>query len=185
MMKIAIGSTNPVKIEAVRQMAAQIWTAVDLCPVSVDSGVSAMPLTDAETLEGARQRAMASLTAVPLAQLGLGLEGGVQQMGDTLFLQGWVVAVDGNGRCGVGGCPRLTLPQSVAQRILAGAELGPLMDELTSQANMKQKEGAVGVFTNGLVKRQEAFAVAVAYALAPFVTPQFYFEIPQKREDTF
>jgi non-canonical (house-cleaning) NTP pyrophosphatase len=48
------------------------------------------------------------------------------------------------------------------------------MDELVGQQNVKQKGGAVGALTAGLVLRQETFAVAVAYALAPFVSPSFY-----------
>jgi non-canonical (house-cleaning) NTP pyrophosphatase len=48
------------------------------------------------------------------------------------------------------------------------------MDELLGQKNVKQKGGAVGALTAGLVLRQETFAVAVAYALAPFVSPKFY-----------
>jgi non-canonical (house-cleaning) NTP pyrophosphatase len=85
-----------------------------------------------------------------------------------------VVAVDGQGREGVGGGARLPLPSSIARRVLAGAELGPVMDEILGQKNVKQKGGAVGALTAGLVLREDTFALAVAYALAPFVSPRFY-----------
>jgi len=62
----------------------------------------------------------------------------------------------------------------IAERILAGEELGPVMDELLNDRNVKKKGGAVGALTAGLVPRREAFAIAVAYALAPFVAPGFY-----------
>jgi non-canonical (house-cleaning) NTP pyrophosphatase len=90
------------------------------------------------------------------------------------LLQGWVVIVDGAGGEGIGGAGRLPLPATIAARILAGEELGPLMDELSGESNVKQKGGAVGTLTGGLVPRQVAFALAVAYALAPFVAPTFY-----------
>ena len=48
------------------------------------------------------------------------------------------------------------------------------MAELLGQDNVKRKGGAVGALTGGLVLRQETFAIAVAYALAPFVAPRFY-----------
>jgi inosine/xanthosine triphosphatase len=48
------------------------------------------------------------------------------------------------------------------------------MDELLGEENIKQKGGAVGALTAGLVQREQAFALAVAYALAPFVAPHFY-----------
>lgn len=172
-MKIAVGSTNPVKVEAVRLVAAKIWPEVVVVPTAVPSGVSEMPMSDAECIVGARNRALAAReTAV--ADFGIGLEGGVAQESFGLTLVGWVVLVGSNGRESIGGCPRLPLPPRIAQRVLAGEELGPIMDSLVGQQDVKKKGGAVGTLTNGLVMRQEAFATAVAYAFAPFVTPHFY-----------
>lgn len=172
-MKIAIGSTNPAKVTAVRSVVEDVWPGAELYPVDVTSGVSAMPLSDDECLVGARNRALGARRAVD-ANLGIGLEGGVHRDSVGLVLLGWVVVVDGNGREGVGGGARLPLPARIAERVLAGEELGPVMDELLGQRNVKQKGGAVGALTNGLVLRSETFAIAVAYALAPFVSPQFY-----------
>lgn len=171
--KIAVGSTNPVKVDAVRTIIERAWPGAEVFPVEVDPGVSAMPMSDAECIAGARNRANQALL-LPGAELGVGLEGGVNQDPDGLMLLGWVVVVDGDGREGVGGGARLPLPAHIARRVLLGEELGPLMDELLGQTNVKQRGGAVGALTNGLVLRRETFAVAVAYALAPFVTPQFY-----------
>lgn len=172
-MIIAVGSTNPVKLSAVRSVVDRVWPDAGLIAVVVPSGVPAMPMTDADCLAGARNRARAA-QATTGADLGVGLEGGVNPEPSGLMLLGWVVAVDGDGREGVGGGARLPLPAVIADRILAGAELGPVMDELLGQENVKQKGGAVGALTAGLVLRQETFAVAVAYALAPFVSPGFY-----------
>jgi inosine/xanthosine triphosphatase len=172
-MKVAVGSTNPVKVTAVRTVVERIWPDADIVSVSVPSGVSAMPMSDEESLAGARNRALAARIQMD-AHMGLGLEGGVHQDSFGLVLHGWVVAVDGNGREGIGGGARLPLPDHIARRVLAGEELGPIMDELLNDTNVKQKGGAVGALTAGLVMRQETFAIAVAYALAPFVTPDLY-----------
>ncbi|MCI0397785.1 MAG: inosine/xanthosine triphosphatase [Chloroflexi bacterium] len=120
-----------------------------------------------------RHRATAARRAAS-ADLGVGLEGGVNHEPAGLVLTGWVVVVDSNGREGVGGAGRLPLPPLIARRVAAGEELGPLMDELLSEDNVKQKGGAVGALTAGLATRGQAFALAVAYALAPFVSPHFY-----------
>jgi inosine/xanthosine triphosphatase len=172
-MKIAVGSKNPVKVTAVHTTASRIWPQVEVMGIDVPSGVRAMPLSDAETRNGAENRARAALTALH-ADLGIGLEGGVTQSADGLLLLGWVVAVDGNGRCGVGGAARLPLPDHIAERVLAGEELGHVMDDVLNDHNVKQKGGAVGALTAGLVLRQETFAIGVAYALAPFVSSQLY-----------
>ncbi|MFQ5434085.1 MAG: inosine/xanthosine triphosphatase [Anaerolineae bacterium] len=172
-MKIAVGSTNPVKVTAVRQVTLKKWPDADVTAVNVPSGVSEMPMSDAEAISGARNRALAAKAALG-ADLGVGLEGGVQLDDGRLLLGGWVVVVDGNGREGIGGAGRLPLPPIIANRVLAGEELGPVMDDLVADHNTKQKAGAVGLLTAGLAPRADAFALGVAYALAPFVSPDFY-----------
>lgn len=175
-MKIAVGSLNPVKVTAVTDIFLRVWPEAEIVPVSVPSGVSAMPLTDAETLAGARNRAVAARAALD-ADFGVGLEGGVHPEPFGLALQGWVVVVAGNGREGIGGAARIPLPAYIAQRVQNGEELGHVMDDVLGDHNTKQKGGAVGALTGGLVMRQETFALAVAYALAPFVSPELYEKI--------
>lgn len=172
-MKIAVGSTNPVKVAAVRTMAQRVWPEAEVVAVKVPSGVSSMPMSDEETLTGARNRAQAARQAVNAA-LGVGLEGGVHPEPFGLALHGWVVIVDGNGREGIGGGARIPLPKAIAQRVLAGEELGNVMDDVLNDHNVKQKGGAVGALTGGLVMREETFAVAVAYALSPFIVPELH-----------
>lgn len=172
-MKIAVGSTNPVKVTAVRQTISRIWPKAEIIPVAVSSGVSEMPMTDEETRTGARNRALAARDVLD-ADFGVGLEGGVQPEPFGLTLHGWVVVVTRDGRTGIGGGGRLPLPEHIAQKVLAGQELGHVMDEVLGDHNTKQKGGAVGALTNGLVLRGETFALAVAYAFSPFVSPQLY-----------
>jgi inosine/xanthosine triphosphatase len=171
--QIAIGSKNPVKIGAVQMIIDRVWPAADLISVNTPSGVSTMPMSDAECLSGARQRASAALEMTG-ADLAIGLEGGVNPEPEGLMLLGWVVAMAPDGREGVAVTARLPLPPTIAGRVLSGEELGPVMDDLLNRSNTKQQGGAVGALTGGIILRKEAFATAVAYALAPFVTPRFY-----------
>lgn len=172
-MKVAVGSLNPVKITAVSTIFHRVWPEAEIVPVSVPTGVRAMPMTDEETIAGAHNRAIAARDELK-ADFGIGLEGGVHPEPFGLVLQGWVVIVDCDGRDGIGGCPRLQLPEHIAQRVKAGEELGDVMDDLLNDHNIKQKGGAVGALTNNIMVRGEAFATAVAYALAPFVSPDLY-----------
>ena len=172
-MKIAVGSLNPVKIEAVRSVVLRAWPEGQIEGASVPSGVSDMPMSDEEMITGARNRAIAVRDLLE-ADFGLGLEGGLHQESFGWTLQGWVVVVAKDGRSSVGGGARIPVSDAIAQRVLAGKELGDVMDELLQDKNIKQKGGAVAAFTGSLVSRKEAFAQSVAYALAPFVAPQFY-----------
>ncbi|MDR5673173.1 DUF84 family protein, partial [Halalkaliarchaeum sp. AArc-GB] len=57
----------------------------------------------------------------------------------------------------------------IADRIDAGEELGPVMDDVLGTSEIAKKQGAAGVFTGGRVDRAEALSQAVAGALGPFV----------------
>ena len=77
-MKIAVGSPNPVKVAAARSVIERVWPGATIASVTVPSGVRVMPLSDAECLEGARNRALAA-QQVAQADLGIGIEGGVHE----------------------------------------------------------------------------------------------------------
>ena len=172
-MKIAVGSTNPTKLKAVRAAVRRVWPQAEIVGVNVPSGVSAMPLSDPECLAGARRRAHAARVALA-AEVGVGLEGGVNEEPAGLMLAGWVVVAHEDGREGVACTAKLPLPPRIAARIRAGEELGPVMDEVLNAANTRQHGGAIGALTGGLVPRDQAFAMAVIYALAPFVAAHLY-----------
>ncbi len=173
-MKIAIGTENPAKIAAVRTVIRRVWPDAELAPMAVNSGVPAMPMSDATCLAGALTRARAAREQAG-ATIGVGMEGGVQADPAGLLLVGWAAVVDDRGREGFGGTARLPLPAAIAERILAGEELGPVMDDLLGEQKSNHRGGAVGTLTAGLVLRSQAFEMAVAFALAPFVAAEFYY----------
>src|SRR5262245_291940 len=76
-LSIAIGSLNPVKINAVRSALVRARISADVRGVDVPSGVSAMPIGFAETMSGAQQRA-ALARATFGTDWGVGMEGGVE-----------------------------------------------------------------------------------------------------------
>jgi inosine/xanthosine triphosphatase len=173
MIHIAIGSTNPVKAAAVQAVVSQIWPAYEVFALEVDTGVPLMPMSDAQCIAGARNRARAALRRHP-ADFGVGIEGGVHAQPEGMMLTAWAVVVDAAGGEGIGGGGRLPLPANIAARIHAGEELGPLMDRVLGETDVRRKGGAVGALTAGLFSRTEALAVAVAYAMAPFLAPELY-----------
>ena len=172
-MKVAVGSINPAKLEAVRAAILRVWPQAEVQGVEVPSGVSEMPMSDAECLVGARNRALAARQAIA-ADLGVGLEGGVQRDGSMLLLVGWVALNAADGREGLAGTARLPLPQAIAARVAAGEQLGLVMDDLLDEHKSNYRGGAVGALTGGLVMRADAFAMAVSYALGPFVAGELY-----------
>jgi inosine/xanthosine triphosphatase len=163
---VAVGSGNPVKRDAVQRALPD--ATVDAVPV--ESGVSEQPWGTEETIEGAHTRAERALGDD--YDLGVGLEGGVVERADGLFLVMWAVATDGD-QTEVAAGPRLRLPDDVASRLHDGAELGPVMDDLLDTSGVAENQGAAGVLTAGMTDRTEALRTAVAGALGPFVTEHY------------
>lgn len=186
-MKVVVGSKNPVKVGAVEEGFRRYYPALDVVGVDVQSGVSVQPMSEKETINGARQRAYAALALDKAADYGVGLEGGVTELDPTspnwsgtrggrgrLFECAWVAIVDRKGVEGLAGGLYFELPEKIATKIRAGGELGPLMDEFTGQANVKQGQGAIGIFTKGQLDRKQAYVQIVLSALIKFVSPEWY-----------
>ncbi len=174
MKRVAVGSTNPVKIGAVRAVMMSRWPDVNVEGVAVASTVSDQPFGDDETIRGAIARAIAARDAFG-ADVGVGIEGGVVEHADCIMRTcAWAAVVDASGKQGVGGSLAMQLPSDVARLIREGTELGHAMDRLVGAHDTKRGAGAVGILTDGMVDRQRAYEVLVMYALAPFVTPTLY-----------
>lgn len=171
-MRVAVGSTNPVKRDATAAAFASIAGAT-VEAVDVDSGVSDQPIGHEETVAGAETRARRALAAGDYA-LGVGIEGGAARFDgiDGRYLIMWAAVTDGE-TVGRGAGPSLRLPEDLAVRIEGGEELGPVMDDVFDLENVKEKEGAAGVLTGNVVDRETALTTAVAGALGPFVTDAY------------
>lgn len=169
--RIAVGSLNPVKVGAARAVIHRLWADTEVTGVAAASGVPDQPWGDDETIRGARTRARAAREALD-ADAGIGIEGGVvAEPNGAVRTCAWAVVVTRDGREGVGGSLSMPLPARVAALVREGMELGHAMDAVTGEHNVKQGLGAVGILTAGLVTRQQAYEVILAYAMGPLLTP--------------
>ncbi len=186
-MRIVVGSTNPVKIYAVREVFAEYFPGSEVVGVAVATGVSEQPISEAETIAGAKNRALAALNSDPASEYGVGLEGGVTEVDGELFECAWAAIITKNLKLknqnqneklknyeiGLGGGLYFEIPPKVAARIRAGEELGPIMEELM-RYDVKRNEGAIGVLTKGKLTRQAAYEQIVKSALVRFVSPEWF-----------
>ena len=171
--RAAIGSTNPAKVRAVEQALASLAPGCEVIALAVPSGVGHQPFGDGATRSGALERARSAL-ATSGADIGFGLEGGVELDGELVWLLSWVAAIDRSGREGYASGLRMLLPPKLAGGLRAGSELGALVDELFGVTDSKSASGAIGLLTAGAVSRTDAFADLVAMSLAPWIHPDHY-----------
>ncbi|HSD47169.1 MAG TPA: inosine/xanthosine triphosphatase [Pyrinomonadaceae bacterium] len=185
---IALGSDRAAKIMAVRASVARVaaidpeWANVNVVARRVETNAPAMPLTDWQLMEGARERALAvrdSLRSRRLeADIYVGLEGGFHSIsvgGEWhTFLRGWAYATNGE-RSAFGAAPSISVPQEIVKSVVQGRrELGVVIDEVTGARDIRSKQGAWGVLSRDLVTRSMSFELALIAAFAPFYNPKFY-----------
>lgn len=171
--KVVVGSGNPVKVTSVANVIRRVWPGAEVTGLEVPSGVRDQPRSDEEAIHGARNRVEAVLASSD-ADLAVGLEGAVVDTPLGMFLEGWAVVRDRQGREGIGSGGRILLPERIAAAVRAGHELGPVSDGVTGIQDIKRRQGTVGYLTRGLVTRTTAQEKTVAYALARFLRPEMY-----------
>lgn len=157
MLKVAIGSKNPAKIRSVREIVEPLGWEVD--GIDVPSDVSAQPFSDAETRKGAYNRGLACVNQG--YDIGIGLEGGVEDTEEGLFLCNWGALVTSEKDTYYASGAKILLPGEISSKVRSGMELGDVMAEYTNQKDIRKKEGAVGIFTAGRITRSDMFAHVV------------------------
>ncbi|XJZ26520.1 DUF84 family protein [Bacillota bacterium Lsc_1132] len=153
-MKVIIGSKNPAKIKAVKNAFQEKMT--ELISIDIPSGVNEQPFSDEETIQGAINRARNALKTGG-GDIGIGLEGGVQETNQGLMLCNWGALATSELDPFIAGGARVLLPEEIADRLRAGEELGPVMDDYAKKQNVRKTEGAIGIFTNGRINRADMF----------------------------
>ncbi len=174
-MLIAVGSTNPVKIEAARKAFQKLYKGKKnrVKGVEVTSSVSKQPMSDAECIKGAQTRAKIACK-LSNADYGVGIEGGLQKIGRRWFDCGWVVVVNKEGVEGIGSSIRMHTPPKMMRMVKKGLELGEVDDILFNMENSKQKLGHFGLMTDNLVPREKAYVDAVISAFSSFLHPEVF-----------
>lgn len=171
-MLVAVGSLNPLKLKTAELAFTRFWPNIEWVfqGSDISSGVSDQPMSDDEALRGARNRASRAIDALN-SDFGVGLEGGLQRIGNDWFNSGWVVVKHRAGTEGIGTTLRMMVPDYLMTYIHMGHELGTACDLVFQKSNSKQTQGHFGVMTNGLITRTSAFSDAIVAALSVFIQP--------------
>ena len=178
-MKVLVGSENPVKIEAAKEVFSKYFNRLSVTGVKVSSKVSGQPI-DEETFKGARNRALElkklSEKSNLKADFFVGIEGGITKLySKRWFASGVVCVIDKEGRIGYGLSPCFELPDIFIDKLLSGSELGEVMEQISGKDKIKQKEGAIGILSKGMMDRKALYINSLIAALVPFINKEIYF----------
>ncbi len=172
-MYFFVGSTNPVKLNAVRFAVQEYWPDAEVLGYEVESGVRTQPMTDEETQKGSMNRAKlaleAGMNAFPMLTstecLGIGLEGGVTPWNNELWSTVWAAVVDDTGQVFTSNGARMRIPNSIAQPILSGGEMGPVVAKIAGLADVRKKQGMIGIVTMNFVNRTSEYSAIAKLAI--------------------
>ncbi|MDN5369655.1 MAG: inosine/xanthosine triphosphatase [Shewanella sp.] len=173
-IRVVVGSTNPVKINAARTAVATLHPEADIhCEgVKAPSGVADQPMTDAATRQGAINR-VNWCRCHTQADYYLAMEGGVDIVAAQAYTYAWVAIANQQQVC-LSRSAHLPLPTRVYQALEQGQELGDVMDRMFNTVNIKQAGGAIGLLTHGHASRESTYTAALVMAAAPLRFPELY-----------
>ncbi len=162
---VAVGSTNPVKIEAVKEGFEKVLGAVEVVGVDVISGVSSHPIGLEETYLGALNRAKNAFEKVQCSY-GVGIEAGLIKVGNHYIDVHVCVVFDGI-RESVGLSQGFEYPKIVAEKVLEGVEGGEVAEKISGIKDIGKNVGLIGYLTDNNITRKDLCRESVIMALIP------------------
>jgi len=178
-IRVLVGSRNPVKINAVKAGFSDAFDGQDkrfeFAGVDAPSGVSDQPMGNAETRQGAINRAQHCRTKNP-AGFAVGIEGGLFDDTEINVVEcfAWIAVISPTGEMNCTRTATFNIPPALASLVRKGIELGRADDIVHGTTNAKQKGGTVGTLTNGQIDRTRYYSHAVILACAPFSNPTLH-----------
>jgi len=174
-MKVVVGSKNPVKLQATRNVLEKIYTELEIQAIDVDSEVPDQPIGLKTTVQGAINRAKNAFS--PDFDLSVGIESGLLEVPHSitgyLDLQ-WCAIYDGE-KITLGVSAGFEYPPMVIEQVLGGREVGDVMDQVTGVNKLGQKTGAVSHLTQGMLDRTGNTEQCVLMAMVPRMNEGVYF----------
>jgi inosine/xanthosine triphosphatase len=170
-MKVAVGSTNPVKIKAAENVFRRVYGEVIVEGIEVSSGVPPQPF-GRETIAGAINRAKEAY-APEKCDMGVGIEAGLFEWEEAMLDLQYCAIYDGDWLtlgCGSG----FEYPSVVLSEVLGGKEVGEVMSRVAGVENLGEKQGAIGVLSKGMLTRTQLTEQGVFMALIPRMNPELY-----------
>jgi len=171
-MKVSVGTKNPVKMRAVKNIFAQVCDKVDVLMTNVESAVPAQPFGH-EVITGARHRGERAFALLKDADLGVGIESGLFDFCGVLLDVQICSIFDGSVHT-IGASPGFSYPKIVLEGVERGEEVGSIMEELSGTERIGKKIGAIGYLSKGLIDRTHFTELCVIMALIPRINSELY-----------
>jgi len=168
-MKIIVGSTNPTKIDAVREVLNQysFLGKPEIVGVNVSSEVSDQPKSMEEIIQGAINRAKNAYRHSQ-CDYSIGLESGLSEFPLVGYLELTACIFHDGNKLYPGFSSAFPIPPTVASLVLEhGLNLSQASHQagLTTNPELGKSEGIIGVLTKNRVTRMDYTKYAIMMAM--------------------
>ena len=180
-MKIAIGTTNKVKIQAVEESMLNypFLADVEIQTFSVPSEIAEQPLSLDEIILGAKNRAKNAYEACPSCIYSFGIESGLFEANGTQtgFLEACICSIYDGSHHYIGLSCGFEIPPQILGLVLdKNLDLSQACYEsgITSNAKLGAAEGLIGILSKGRINRKEYTKQCIATALLQVEHKELY-----------
>lgn len=169
---VHVGSGNPVKVEAVRNIFSQYFPELEVEGSVTRTSVPDEPWED-DVKRGAKERAW---QVMQNADIGVGIEAGLFRREDGIYDVQYCAILDKMGRYTFGTGPGFRYPAMIESELRRGSTVGDVFSEKIMGENPGRQGGAIGYLTRGVMKRQQLTESAILAAMVPRINKELYFE---------
>ena len=178
---LAIGSTNQVKIEALREVILEypILAESTIVPYAVSSDVSEQPLSLEEMIRGAKNRAEKAFLLSGLCAYSFGIESGLFKApgAQSGFLEACICAIYDGSHHYIGISSGFEVPRQVLDLVLQNKlDLSQACHHagISSNPALGSSEGLIGILTKGRIDRKKYTKQCIMTALIQLENSHLY-----------
>lgn len=181
-MKIAIGTKNQIKIDALAEIVLEypFLRDVQIMGINVASGVDDQPKNLSVTISGAKNRARGAFAAARLlsGDLGVGIEDGLIEIpaAKTGFMNVGIAAIYDGEKFYLGMSSGFEYPAKAIEMVKEGMDINQAFYKLglTKNPSVGSAEGAIGILTRGRWNRKETTKQAFIAAMIQLENKDLY-----------
>jgi len=171
-MKIAIGTQSPPKVDAITEAAKECiyfkWKEIEVIAKKVDSGISDMPISLQENIDGAKNRAHNLIQNKIEADIYVWMEWWTTIIWENSYLFWVVYILDKDWKWSLWISPMMQVPNIIHKRIYEKwEELWPVLAEITGVESASKKTGWFWHWSDDMLTRKDQFLLAFTTAIAP------------------
>lgn len=178
---IVVGSTNLVKIQAVKEVLLAYPTFVSsrILSHAAPSGISEQPMSLEETIQGAKNRAKGAFQVNPDCHYSFGIESGLIEAkgSSTGFIETSICCIHDGKNYHLGMSCGFEVPRKILDFVLRHKmDLSQACHaaEVTANPKLGSEEGLIGVLTKGRIVRKDYTKQSVITALAQLENESLY-----------